>query len=133
MGGCFRTQGGGVAVDPAAHGILHSQQAGSQQDQIGHQCAKEPLFGPQEQDTPDNAANGRDRQEQTESVLLAAQIVALGPGCPEVAKTKRHGVGNIGRHRRNADCDQHRKSDQRTTAGQGVDRPTSHGSQSDEK
>jgi hypothetical protein len=54
-------------------------------------------------------------------------LFPLGKGCAEIAGAQGYGIGDIGFDGGNADCREHRKCDQGSAPGKGVDRAGGNG------
>ena len=107
--------GCGSAVDrrPAGNRGTKGHEKDRQNDEDGHHGLEHAGGKNEKQDGANDGAWQRGRRHREGAPRLALQFSPVAVGAHERAGKQAHGVGNVGRHRRQADRKQHREGDER--------------------
>ena len=119
---CGHPAGGLVPCgDPRRDARLEDDQDQAQQDQRRHDGGERALGQHQQQQGAGEPADQRRDAQPQHPAPLAVQLAAVADGPRHRAGHQPDGVGDVGRHRRNAERQQGRERDQRSRPHHGVD------------
>ncbi|MGC4049580.1 MAG: hypothetical protein QM757_08720 [Paludibaculum sp.] len=118
---CFVGLAGLVEAEPALDGLLHHEQDGREEDEVGDEGGEQGRGREAQKPGAEHAAGEAGNDEQQQAPFTVADVLAVAPHAAESSGPDGDGAGGVGGDRRESDPDERGKGQEGSSASDGVD------------